>query len=69
MSALVLGPNRGVSSTVAAAPRLERRLRDLLTGTEQLLRRAHLTEAQIRECAAILDESFQRIREVLRDTR
>ena len=53
----------------AAAPRLERRLRDLLTGTEQLLRRAHLTEAQIRECAAILDESFQRIREVLRDTR
>jgi DNA-binding PadR family transcriptional regulator len=52
-----------------AAPRLERRLRDLLTGTEQLLHRAHLTEAQIRECAAILDETFQRIREVLRDKR
>ena len=28
-----------------------------------------LTEAQIRECAAILDETFQRIREVLRDKR
>jgi DNA-binding PadR family transcriptional regulator len=53
----------------AAAPRLERRLRDLLTATHQLLHRAHLTEAQIRECAAILDESFQRIREVLRDKR
>jgi DNA-binding PadR family transcriptional regulator len=52
-----------------AAPRPERRLRDLLTGTEQLLHRAHLTEAQIRECAAILDETFQRIREVLRDKR
>jgi DNA-binding PadR family transcriptional regulator len=53
----------------AAAPRLERRLRDLLAGTEQLLHRAHLTEAQIRECAAILDETFVRIREVLRDKR
>jgi DNA-binding PadR family transcriptional regulator len=53
----------------AAAPRLERRLRDLLAGTEQLLHRAHLTEAQVRECAAILDETFQRIREVLRDKR
>jgi DNA-binding PadR family transcriptional regulator len=52
-----------------SAPRLERRLRDLLAGTEQLLHRAHLTEAQIRECAAILDETFQRIREVLRDKR
>ena len=53
----------------AAGPRLEHRLRDLLAGTHQLLDRAHLTEAQIRECAAILDESFQRIREVLRDKR
>jgi DNA-binding PadR family transcriptional regulator len=53
----------------AAAPRLERRLRDLLAGTHQLLDRAHLTEAQIRECAAILDDTFQRIREVLRDKR
>jgi DNA-binding PadR family transcriptional regulator len=53
----------------AAAPRVERRLRDLLTGTDQLLHRAHLTEAQIRECAAILDETFERIREVLRDKR
>jgi DNA-binding PadR family transcriptional regulator len=53
----------------AAGPRLEHRLRDLLAGTHQLLDRAHLTEAQIRECAAILDESFQRIRAVLRDKR
>jgi DNA-binding PadR family transcriptional regulator len=53
----------------AAGPRLEQRLRDLLAGTHQLLDRAHLTEAQIRECAAILDESFRRIREVLRDKR
>jgi DNA-binding PadR family transcriptional regulator len=53
----------------AAGPRLEHRLRDLLAGTHQLLDRAHLTEAQIRQCAAILDESFQRIREVLRDKR
>jgi DNA-binding PadR family transcriptional regulator len=53
----------------AAGPRLEHRLRDLLAGTHQLLDRAHLTEAQIRECAAILDDTFQRIREVLRDRR
>jgi DNA-binding PadR family transcriptional regulator len=53
----------------AAAPRLERRLRDLLAGTHQLLDRAHPTEAQIRECAAILDDTFKRIREVLRDKR
>jgi DNA-binding PadR family transcriptional regulator len=53
----------------AAGPRLEQRLRDLLAGTHQLLDRAHLTEAQIRECAAILDDTFQRIREVLRDKR
>ena len=52
-----------------AAPRLERKLRDLLAGTDQLIHRAHLTEAQIRECAAILDETFERIREVLRDKR
>jgi len=53
----------------AAAPRLERRLREFLAGTDQLLHRAHLTEAQLRECAAILDETFERIREVLRDKR
>jgi DNA-binding PadR family transcriptional regulator len=53
----------------AAAPRLERRLRELLAGTHQLLHRANLTQAQLRECAAILDEAFERIREVLRDKR
>jgi DNA-binding PadR family transcriptional regulator len=52
-----------------AAPRLERRLREFLAGTDQLLHRAYLTEAQLRECAAILDETFERIREVLRDKR
>jgi DNA-binding PadR family transcriptional regulator len=53
----------------AAVPRLERRLREFLAGTDQLLHRAYLTEAQLRECAAILDETFERIREVLRDKR
>jgi DNA-binding PadR family transcriptional regulator len=53
----------------AAPRRLEGRLGDLLAGTHQLLDRAQLTEAQIRECAAILDDTFQRIREVLRDKR
>jgi DNA-binding PadR family transcriptional regulator len=53
----------------AAAPRLERRLREFLARTDQLVHRAYLTEAQLRECAAILDEAFERIREVLRDRR
>ena len=43
------------------------RLRDLLDRTQQTIRRAQLTEAQVRECAAILDEAFQRIRQVLKD--
>ena len=53
----------------AAGSRLEGRLREFHAATDQLLRRAYLTEAQLRECAAILDEAFERIREVLRDRR
>ena len=43
------------------------RLRDLLDRTQRTIRRAQLTEAQVRECAAILDEAFQRIRQILKD--
>ena len=32
------------------------------------IRRVRLTEAQVRECAAILDEAFERIRQTLKDT-
>jgi DNA-binding PadR family transcriptional regulator len=43
------------------------RLGDLLDRTQRAIPRAQLTEAQVRECAAILDDAFQRIRQVLRD--
>jgi DNA-binding PadR family transcriptional regulator len=43
------------------------RLGDLLDRTQRAIRRAQLTEAQVRECAAILDDAFQRIRQVLKD--
>jgi DNA-binding PadR family transcriptional regulator len=59
----------GAHGADAAGPRLEGRLRELFAATDQLLRRAYLTEAQLRECAAILDEAFGRLREVLRDRR
>jgi DNA-binding PadR family transcriptional regulator len=45
----------------------DRRLREVLDKTSRALRRAQLTEAQLRECAAILDDAFQRIRQVLKD--
>ena len=44
------------------------RLAEFLDRTSRVLRRVRLTEAQVRECAAILDEAFDRIRQVLRDT-
>ena len=44
------------------------RLREILDRTSRALRRAQLTEAQLRECAAILDEAFERIRQTLRTT-
>jgi DNA-binding PadR family transcriptional regulator len=44
------------------------RLAEFLDRTSRALRRVRLTEAQVRECAAILDEAFDRIRQVLRDT-
>ncbi len=44
------------------------RLREILDRTSRALRRAQLTEAQLRECAAILDEAFERIRQTLKTT-
>jgi DNA-binding PadR family transcriptional regulator len=44
------------------------RLREFLDRTERAMRRVQLTEAQLRECAAILDEAFERIRQTLRTT-
>jgi DNA-binding PadR family transcriptional regulator len=46
----------------------DRRLRDVLDKTSRALRRAQLTEAQLRECAAILDDAFERIRQTLKTT-
>jgi DNA-binding PadR family transcriptional regulator len=42
------------------------RLREFLDRTERAMRRVQLTEAQLRECAAILDEAFERIRQTLK---
>jgi DNA-binding PadR family transcriptional regulator len=47
---------------------LDGRLREVLDRTYRAMRRAQLTEAQLRECAAILDEAFERIRETLKPT-
>jgi DNA-binding PadR family transcriptional regulator len=44
------------------------RLREILDKTSRALRRAQLTEAQLRECAAILDDAFERIRQTLKAT-
>ena len=46
----------------------DRRLREVLDKTSRALRRAQLTEAQLRECAAILDDAFERIRQTLKTT-
>ena len=46
----------------------DRRLREILDKTSRALRRAQLTEAQLRECAAILDDAFERIRQTLKTT-
>jgi DNA-binding PadR family transcriptional regulator len=47
---------------------LETRLWEFLDRTNRAVRRAKLTEAQVRECAAILDEAFERIRQTLKST-
>ena len=47
---------------------LDGRLSDILDRTNRAVRRAQLTEAQVRECAAILDEALQRIRQTLKST-
>ena len=44
------------------------RLAEFLDRTQRAMRRVQLTEAQVRECAAILDEAFERIRQTLKDT-
>ena len=44
------------------------RLAEFLDRTQRAMRRVHLTEAQVRECAAILDDALQRIRQTLKDT-
>jgi DNA-binding PadR family transcriptional regulator len=43
------------------------RLWEFLDRTQRAIRRAKLTETQVRECAAILDDAFERIRQVLKD--
>jgi DNA-binding PadR family transcriptional regulator len=48
------------------AHELDQRLQGVLAKTRQLIGRAYATEAQLRECAAILDEALDRIRETLR---
>lgn len=47
---------------------LNGRLHEFLDRTERAVRRVQLTEAQLRECAAILDEAFERIRQTLKPT-
>jgi DNA-binding PadR family transcriptional regulator len=47
---------------------LDIRLAEFLDRTSKTIRRVRLTEAQVRECAAILDEAFERIRQTLKDT-
>jgi DNA-binding PadR family transcriptional regulator len=44
------------------------RLWDFLDRTQKAIRRVQLTEAQVRECAAILDEAFERIRQTLKES-
>jgi DNA-binding PadR family transcriptional regulator len=43
-------------------------MREFLDRTDGLLRRVHLTETRLRECPAILDQAFERIRHTLKDT-
>ena len=47
---------------------LDGRLWEFLDRTQRAVRRVQLTETQVRECAAILDEAFERIRQTLKDT-
>jgi len=47
---------------------VDSRLWYFLDRTQKAIRRAQLTEAQVRECAAILDEALERIRNVLKQS-
>jgi DNA-binding PadR family transcriptional regulator len=46
---------------------VEVRLHEFLDQTHRALRRVRLTEAQVRACAEILDDAFERIRQTLRE--
>ena len=48
---------------------LDVRLHELLDQTHGVLRRVQLTEAQVRACAEILDDAFERLRQVLKEPR
>jgi DNA-binding PadR family transcriptional regulator len=52
-----------------SAKALEQRLQRFLDRTHRLAHRVQLTESQVRECASILDEAFDRIRATLRQQR
>jgi len=60
------GPSRPGDWGGPSAEELEQRLQRFLDGTHQLAYRMQLTEAQVRECAAILDEALDHIRQTLR---
>jgi DNA-binding PadR family transcriptional regulator len=47
---------------------LDLRLTEFLDRTSKAMRKVRLTEAQVRECAAILEDAFERIRQTLKDT-
>jgi DNA-binding PadR family transcriptional regulator len=47
---------------------LDLRLAEFLDRTAKAMQRVRLTEAQVRECAAILEDAFERIRQILKDT-
>jgi DNA-binding PadR family transcriptional regulator len=46
---------------------LDLRLAEFHDRTSRALRKVRLTEAQVRECVAILEDAFERIRQTLRD--
>jgi DNA-binding PadR family transcriptional regulator len=59
-------PSRHGGFPAPSAEELEARLQRFLARTHQLLERVQVTEGQLRECTAILDDALDRIRAVLR---
>jgi DNA-binding PadR family transcriptional regulator len=47
---------------------LDLRLAEFLERTSKAMQKVRLTEAQVHECAAILEDAFERIRQTLKDT-